>query len=378
MNLDKKFRAPLILIVDDSSLNRKLLNVLLQNYGYKTLQAENGRQARDLAARNNPDLILLDVMMPVEDGFDTCKALKKNAATKDIPIIFISALNDTESIVKGLELGGVDYMGKPFARTEVLARIRVHLELKFAKERLIEAQVQRFAEIKEAQESFLVDSRSHPEARFDYIFRPVLEAGGDFLDVIRVSENTYVYIVADISGHNLGTAYITSALKVLFDQNINPYTPVEEGIRMINAVLNKILQPTQHLTAAFLAIDRSQNQAVLYNAGHLPVIYFSRKENKAFIMEAQGDILGPFEQFEFIPARRTIEPGDRFFLFTDGLVEVFGENYRTRNQGIQSIMDCIPDSADNTLEEALKHVFDCVCPRKELLQDDVILLGAQV
>lgn len=378
MNLDKKFRAPLILIVDDSSLNRKLLNVLLQSSGYKTIQAENGRQARDLAAKNKPDLILLDVMMPVEDGFDTCTALKKDSATKDIPVIFISALNDTESIVKGLELGGVDYMGKPFARTEVLARIRVHLELKFAKERLIEAQVQRFAEIKEAQESFLVDSRNHPEARFDYIFRPVLEAGGDFLDVIRVSENAYVYIVADISGHNLGTAYITSALKVLFDQNINPYTPVDEGIRMINAVLNKILQPTQHLTAAFLVIDRSQNQAVLYNAGHLPVLYFNRNKNQTLVMEAQGDILGPFEQVEFIPAKRTIEPGDRFFLFTDGLVEVFGDNFRTRNQGIQSIMDCIPGSVDYTLKESLKYLFDCVCPRKELLQDDVILLGAQV
>ncbi len=378
MNPDNNFRSPLILIVDDSPLNRRLLNVLLKNSGFKTLMAENGQQARKLAAEEGPDLILLDVMMPGEDGFDTCTALKKNPLTKDIPVIFISALNDTDNIVKGLELGGVDYVGKPFARTEVLARIRVHLELKFAKERLIDAQVQRFADIKEAQESFLVDPEKYPEARFSYIYRPILEAGGDFLDVIRTGEDAYVYIVADISGHNLGTAYMTSALKVLFDQNINPYTSMDEGIKMINAVLNKIFKPTQHLTAAFLTINRSRNTAVLHNAGHLPAVHVSKKHNQARIMEAEGDILGPFQQIEFFATEITIGPGDRFYLFTDGLVELFGDKYRTRSQGVERIMENAIKSSRLSLDESLSHIFDALCPDRNLLQDDVILLGAEV
>ncbi len=377
MTSDVKFRTPNILVVDDSALNRRLLSVLLKNAGYQILEAEDGRVARKLAAEEKPDLILLDVMMPVEDGFDTCKALKHDPRTKDIPVIFISALNDTESIVKGLELGGVDYVGKPFARTEVLARIRVHLELKFAKERLIESQIRNFEDIREAQESFLVVPDDYPDARFSYIFKPILEAGGDFLDVVRTGKNTYVYIVADISGHNLGTAYMTSALKVLFDQNINPYTPINEGLRMTNAVLNRILKPTQHLTATFLILDRLQNKAVLYNAGHLPVVHV-KKNNEAGIIKSEGDILGPFEQVEFFPVETEVEPGDRFFLFTDGLVELFGDAYRTRTQGIDLIVESALKSSELPLDKSLKYILEHLCPEKDALQDDVIVLGTEL
>lgn len=378
MSYDVEFRTPLILVVDDSALNRRLLNVVLKNAGYQILEAEDGKMARELAAEEKPDLILLDVMMPVEGGFDTCQALKQDPRTKDIPVIFISALNDTESIVKGLELGGVDYVGKPFARTEVLARIRVHLELKFAKERLVESQIRNFADIREAQESFLVVPEHYPDARFSYIFKPILEAGGDFLDVVRTGKNTYVYIVADISGHNLGTAYMTSALKVLFDQNINPYTPMNEGLRMTNAVLNRILKPTQHLTAAFLVLDRHKHNAVLYNAGHLPVVHIRKKNNEAGVIESEGDILGPFEQVEFFPTETNVEPGDRFFIFTDGLVELFGDGHRTRTQGIDLVVESALKSSDLPLDKSLRYILERLCPKKNALQDDVIILGTEL
>ncbi|WP_244147295.1 response regulator [Desulfonatronovibrio hydrogenovorans] len=376
--MDRRFRSPQILIVDDSPLNRKLLKVLLGGAGYSTLEAGDGRQAVQEAQKHRPDLILLDVVMPVFDGFQTCAELKANPRTRDIPVIFISSLNDTENIVKGLELGGVDYIGKPFARTEVLARIRVHLELKFARERLVEAQVSRFADLKEAQESFLVDPEKMSEAGFRYIYRPVLEAGGDFLDVIRIGQDTYVYIVADISGHNLGTAYMTSALKVLFDQNINAFTSVDEGLKMINAVLNRIFKPTQHLTASFLVVNRHQNLVDLYNAGHLPVIHVRKKNSQAEVLEAEGDILGPFEQVEFFPKSHAVEPGDRFYLFTDGLVETSGTSSRQRAQGIGAILDLAARSMDFSLNESVEFIFDRICPDKSLLIDDIILLGTEV
>ena len=240
--------TPLILIIDDSALNRHILNLLLRNAGYLTLEAGNGREGRKLAMEHKPDLILLDIMMPEEDGFTTCLKLKENLGTREIPIIFISALNDTENIVKGLDTGGVDYIVKPFSRSEVLARVNVHLRLKFALENMIENQAQKLAAIKNVQQSFLLRPEDLPDANFFYVHRSVLEAGGDFLDVISVGENSFAYVVADISGHDLGTAYLISALKVLFNQNINAFTPVEESLRIINAVLRQLFKDGQYLT----------------------------------------------------------------------------------------------------------------------------------
>ncbi|WP_291322522.1 SpoIIE family protein phosphatase [Desulfonatronospira sp.] len=378
MTNTSKLRTPLILIVDDSPLNRRMLRVLLNKFGYRTQEAEDGVEARAKAGQYQPDLILLDVMMPQEDGFDTCIKLKKEAITQDIPIIFISALNDTENIVKGLEVGGVDYISKPFAQTEVLARIRVHLELKFAKERLIEAQVQRFADLKQAQESFLVESEKLPEANFSYIYQPILEAGGDFLDVVQTGEKSHVYVVADVSGHDLGTAYMTSALKVLIDQNINPYTPMQESLKMINAVLNRILQPTQHLTANFLKVDRERRKLRLYNAGHPPPVMIPRDNSAALILDAEGDILGPFEQVEFSPLERDIQSGDRVYLFTDGLVEAFGENYMSRQEGMDKLLKACQDASSYPLQQALQYIFSKLRPENAFSEDDAVLLVTEI
>jgi CheY-like chemotaxis protein len=130
-----------ILIVDDRPTNLKILCDFLIDYGFDVLVAKNGEAAIEKLQKASPDLILLDVMMPGIDGFETCRRLKELPKTKDIPVIFLTALSDTVDKVKGLEIGGVDYITKPIQQEEVLARINVHLricslnkELKKAKE----------------------------------------------------------------------------------------------------------------------------------------------------------------------------------------------------------------------------------------------------
>lgn len=118
-----------ILIVDDTMANLELLQDLLEREGYATQTALNGRVALKLIAQQKPDLILLDVMMPDLSGFEVCQLLQKNPDTQALPIVFISALSDTESIVKGFELGGADYITKPFRSAEVLARVRNQVSL---------------------------------------------------------------------------------------------------------------------------------------------------------------------------------------------------------------------------------------------------------
>ncbi|MCB0209901.1 MAG: hybrid sensor histidine kinase/response regulator [Anaerolineae bacterium] len=130
--------VPTILIVDDNPTNLKVLFNYLKQTGFRTLIAKSGLAAIQQVERLPPDLILLDVMMPGIDGFETCRRLKGNALTKDIPIIFITALGDTANKVKGFEAGGVDYITKPFQQEEVLARINTHLTIQIQKRELYE------------------------------------------------------------------------------------------------------------------------------------------------------------------------------------------------------------------------------------------------
>lgn len=118
-----------ILIVDDIPTNIKILFEILNHYGFRVSVAKSGQSALEKIKESLPNLILLDVMMPGMDGFETCHRLKADPKTKDIPIIFMTALSDTVNKIKGLKLGAVDYITKPFETEEVLARINVHLEL---------------------------------------------------------------------------------------------------------------------------------------------------------------------------------------------------------------------------------------------------------
>jgi two-component system sensor histidine kinase/response regulator len=120
---------PDILVVDDVPANLKILGVILENSGYKVRPVTSGYAALMVAEKEKPDLILLDIMMAGMNGFEVCRQLKENPKLKDVPVIFISALNDTNDIVKALNSGGVDYITKPFQAEEVKARVATHLQL---------------------------------------------------------------------------------------------------------------------------------------------------------------------------------------------------------------------------------------------------------
>ena len=128
---------PLILIVEDSSVNGKLCERLLNKSGYNTAVCTDGESAIEFVNTNSPDLILLDIVMPGIDGYEFCKVMKNNPKIKHTPIIFLSAMNDEQSIIKGFENGAVDYITKPFRHQELLARTKTHVELKRAKEKLL-------------------------------------------------------------------------------------------------------------------------------------------------------------------------------------------------------------------------------------------------
>ncbi|MDM8550918.1 diguanylate cyclase [Desulfobacterales bacterium HSG2] len=149
---NKNFR---ILIVDDVSKNIQVVASILKDDGYQMTFAQNGKVALDKIHSHNFDLILLDVMMPGMDGFEVCRRLKQEPSTKDIPVVFLTAKTDTESLVRGFEAGGTDYVTKPFNGVELLARVRTRLELSRSRESLKVA----YRELKKTNEELLKSQR---------------------------------------------------------------------------------------------------------------------------------------------------------------------------------------------------------------------------
>jgi two-component system sensor histidine kinase/response regulator len=150
-SIEIKADQGVILLVDDNPTNLGLLFDSLSNSGFRLLVAEDGEGALEQVNYVKPDLILLDVMMPGMDGFETCRRLKSNSSTQDIPVIFMTALTDTIDKVTGLSIGAVDYITKPIQPDEVLARIKTHLMVHGLKRQLQEQNHQLQQEVQERQ-----------------------------------------------------------------------------------------------------------------------------------------------------------------------------------------------------------------------------------
>jgi diguanylate cyclase (GGDEF)-like protein len=155
---DREYKSPTILVADDEPINRTLIQRRLERAGYYVLAAENGREAVETAMRSLPDLIILDVMMPLMDGLEACRLIKANEATRDIPIIFLSARDETDVKVSGLSLGANDYISKPFKAEELLARVEVSMRMKRERDRLRERAEEALATAEVAQERAMTDA----------------------------------------------------------------------------------------------------------------------------------------------------------------------------------------------------------------------------
>src|SRR5579864_4068919 len=188
--------TPTILVVDDTPTNLDMVRSVLDAEGFRTLAASDGPTARDLSRTRQPDLILLDVVMPGETGFETCARLKSDPLTADIPIIFLSALDDVRSKVAGLKMGGVDYIAKPVNGEEVLARVQVHLRNREMRRALLAQHRARMEKLRDAQQAILVRPDDCPEASFAVYYQPLEEAGGDFYDVVPLGAGIFAYFVA--------------------------------------------------------------------------------------------------------------------------------------------------------------------------------------
>lgn len=368
---------PVILIVDDVKTNLLILKTILQKEGFHVLEAMNGASAREIAFKQTPNLILLDIMMPGEDGFETCAKLKANPVTAGIPVLFISALSDIDKKVKGFDVGAVDYITKPFENAEVLIRTKLHLRLSNARKILIEDQRERLKQLTKAQQEILVKPGDLPRARFAVKYLPVLEAGGDFYDVISFSEDIFGYFCADVSGHDLGSSLATSAFKALIHQNAGLLYSPEETLQIVNSVLGTVLGEDVYLTAVYAMLNRRKKEIIIVSAGHPPVIYFPI-DGDPYKIEVIGDILGMFDNIVLEIRRVKVKQGDRFFLYTDGIIEEDETGKITRAAGLQRLLTGIEKTREIPLENSIENIMAGLFPSGKALDDDILLMGIEV
>ena len=368
---------PTILVVDDDPRNVKLLDAMLRAEGYRTVSAGSGPEGRKVAGEVHPDLIMLDIMMPGETGLETCFRLKQDPLLADIPVIFISALDDTESKVEGLTLGAVDYITKPFQRLEVLARTRNHLKLGFAYRAVIESQAEKLRQVQNAQQSILIRPDQLPDANFGIYYRPLLEAGGDFYDVMPVGNGIHAYIVADVSGHDLGASYVTSALKALVIQNVTPLNTPVETVKIMNGVLKSILPEGKYLTACYLVVNRIHRRITVIGAGHPPtaVLY---SDGQFEWLECKGDVIGAFENAVFEPIQKKVAKGDRIFLYSDGLVDNIGGGGAKLEQRMDVFREACLGTKAEPIDLAVGMMAEAMVPPDMEMTDDIVIMGIEV
>jgi sigma-B regulation protein RsbU (phosphoserine phosphatase) len=365
--------APTILVVDDTLTNRELVRGVLDAEGFHTLTADNGCDAYRISRSQQPDLILLDVLMPGESGFDTCGRLKSDAATADIPVIFLSSLDDVKSKVAGLKMGGVDYITKPMHGEEVLARVRVHLRIRQTSRALVEQQRARLNQLRDAQQAILVRPEDLPEAHFAVCYKTLEEAGGDCYDVLSLGSGIFAYFVADISGHGVSAAYLTSAVKALLRQYAGPMYSPEDTLRGVDSVMGQMLREEQYLTACYARLNRQTGRLSVISAGHPPLILVSRS-GAPQLVELDSDPLGIFGGAILQRTDLKVSWGDRFFMYSDGLIE--SSPGAGRREGMERLVNAcvrtralpLPESADSIVHQVAG----------DSPEDDLLLLAAEV
>lgn len=363
-------KAPIILVADDKEINRLVLREILRRQGYETIEVEDGIEARRVAQAASPDLILLDIMMPGEEGTQTCRLLKENPVTADIPVIIVSALTDITRKIESFDAGAVDYVTKPFHAVEIAARVRLHLRLARAQSELAEMQAQRLGQIADAQREMLAAPESDPEAKCFVARRSVAEAGGDFHDVIALTPRTHFYFVADVSGHGIKASYATAALKALTSQNATALNTPQETLKAMNSVLHRILGEGSHVTAIAAVVNRAAETVEIVCAGHPPAVRLSL-DASVTELGAPGEPLGAFGSIILHSHIIQANPGERIYLYTDGLLEATG---RARSEGMAALSALAATTSRISVAEAVREIFDRLASET----DDATLMGIEI
>jgi sigma-B regulation protein RsbU (phosphoserine phosphatase) len=327
-------KNPRALIVDDDAVNRAVLGKMLLLAGFTVQPASTAAEAICEARESVPDVILLDIEMPDQDGFWVCERLKESVVTADIPVIFISAREDVADKLRGFRLGAADFVTKPFRQEEVLARTRAHVRIRQLSSSLARANEELRARQEAIEEDLLAAAQiqkrlvPHEGTTLDgidlgFFYAPSALIGGDIFNVLQLPDGRIAAYILDVSGHGVASALMTFAVSQALNgpsamlrtcPGVSPATVVADLDRQFPLELFE-----KYFTLSLLLLDPQTGALEYTNAGHPPPFLLRAGGAALERLEIGGPALGMGFSPVFDSARLTLFPGDRLFLYTDGV-----------------------------------------------------------
>ncbi len=322
-----------ILVVDDNVENRETLARRLQRQGHATTLAADGAEALGILRREPFDLVLLDVMMPVLDGYGTLDALKADETLRHIPVIMISALDEIDSVVHCIERGAEDYLAKPFNPILLRARIGASLEKKALRD-----QEQRYlGEIEKTQRHLkgeLDEAAKYVRSIFpapttepfaiDWSYAPSMELGGDAFGFHWIDDDHMAVYLLDVCGHGVGASLLSvSAINVLRSGSL-PNTNFRDPAHVLAALNNAFpmeQQNNMYFTIWYGVYHRPTRMLRHASGGHPPALLIA-PDGGMSELRAPGMLIGAMPDMAYASESLKIEPGSRLLVLCDGTYEI--------------------------------------------------------
>jgi phosphoserine phosphatase RsbU/P len=350
-----------ILIVDDVKANVDILVEALRGQ-YKLSIALDGENALRNVEKNLPDLVLLDIVMPGIDGYEVCRRLRASEETREIPIMFLSALEDVKDKARGFELGANDYLTKPFEILEVQARVRSLLKAKAYADAVREAMERDLSIAREIQMGILpsdLSSRTKGTGLDIYaLMEPARQVGGDLYEVIRIGDDRVVVVIGDVSGKGIPAAMFMAVTVTLARTMARQYERPEDILLHLNNELSAQNPQGMFVTIACLVFDLRSGTVTGASAGHNPLVFIRPQQPPQFVFGASGTIAGVFPAFDITSESMTLAPGDMLILYTDGVTEAF--NPQREIFGDERLLQCLGGKPKQNAEQMVKGLLEAV------------------
>jgi sigma-B regulation protein RsbU (phosphoserine phosphatase) len=318
-----------VLIVDDVKANVEILVEALRS-DYKLSVALGGQQALDAVRRNAPDLVLLDIVMPDIDGYEICRRLRAADDTRELPIMFLSSLEDVKNKSHGFEVGGNDYLTKPFEILEVKARVRSLLKAKSYAD-AVKAAAERDLRIAREIQTGLLPADIPAQVRgtgLDVyaVLEPALQVGGDLFEVLRLDGGRVLVAIGDVSGKGIPAAlFMAVTMTILRSMARQGHAP-DEILRLLNDYLLEQNPRGMFVTLQLMVFDPRNRTVTCASAGHHAAACFLPGQSPRLAFTSSGRVLGLLPGDSVGTETLELESGETFVLFTDGVTEAFDSN----------------------------------------------------